>query len=97
MVDKNQKTNPINITIKTDTVLGSSYAQMIGVVVTDNDFTLEFAYLNPRPGNKEAHVVSRVTLPRAAAEGLVNTILTTTKEHEAKKKGGNKNGLRNSN
>lgn len=97
MVDKNQKTNPIDITIKTDTTIGSTYAQMIGVVVTDNDFTLEFAYLNPRPGNKEAHVVSRVTLPRAAAEGLANTIVSTIKEHEAKKKGGNKNGLHNAN
>lgn len=97
MANGNGKPTPNMTIVKTGTVIGSTYAQIIGVVVTDTDITLEFAYFNPRPGNKEAQVVSRVTLPRRAGEGLANTIVNTIREHEAKKKGGNKNDLRSTN
>ena len=85
-----KKALPRKISIKTGTTLGSTYAQIVGVVVTDFDITLEFAYLNQRPGTEDAQVVARVTLPRPVAEGLAKTITDTAVEHEAKKKG-NKN------
>lgn len=77
---------PRKVNIKTETVLGSVYSQIVGIVVTDTDITLEFVYLNPRPGTQDAHVVSRVTLPRRAAEGLAKSIVDTVAQHEAKKK-----------
>lgn len=77
-----------DLIVKTNTVLGSTYAQIVGVVVNDSDLTLEFVYLNPRPGTKEAQVVARITLPRIAAEGIVKAITDTIAEHELKKKVG---------
>ncbi|MDP3988362.1 MAG: hypothetical protein Q8P80_04435 [Candidatus Levybacteria bacterium] len=81
-----KKAIPRKINVKTETTLGSTYAQIVGVVVTDFDITLEFAYLNPRQGTEEAQVVARVTLPRPAAEGLAKTIIDIVAQHEAKKK-----------
>lgn len=85
-----KQSNIGNIKVITETVKGSEYAQIVGVVVTDTDITLEFAYINPRPGSKEAHVVSRVTLPRIAGENVAKAITKTIEEHEKKK--GSKNG-----
>ncbi len=82
---------PQNITVQTGTFLGSRYAQIIGVTVTDTDITLEFVYKNPREEIKEAQVVSRVTLPTRVGQDLAKTIINTIKLHEAKKKG-KKNG-----
>ena len=82
---------PQNISVRTDTVIGSQYAQIVGVLITDNDITLEFVYKNPREEIKEAQVVSRVTLPVNAGDKLAKTIIDTIKLHEAKKKG-QKNG-----
>lgn len=79
-------TIPKKLTIKTGTVLGSLYSQIVGIVVTDTDITLEFVYVNPRPGTEEAQVVARITLPRQAAEGLAKSIVDTVTQHEAKKK-----------
>lgn len=73
-----------------ESVVGSVYAQIVSVVVTDSEITLEFAYINPRPGTEEAHVVSRVTLPRLAGENVAKAITNTIAEHE--KKRGGKNG-----
>lgn len=84
---KYEKAVPKKLTVKSDRVIGSLYAQMVGVVVTDIDITLEFVYLNPRPQIEEAHIVSRITLPRRAGESLSKAILDTIKEHEQKKKG----------
>lgn len=92
MATKIKQQAPASVmTVKTNTFLGSAYAQIVGVVVTDTDITLEFAYFNPRPGNTEAQVVSRVTLPRRAGEGISNAILNAIREHEFKKKEENKN------
>jgi hypothetical protein len=78
-----------NITVQTNTILGSQYAQIVGVVVSDTEITLEFVYKNPREEIKEAQVVARITLPREAAFGLAETIFKTKQAHEAKKKGKN--------
>ena len=39
---KNTKTNPLAVNVKTGTVIGSVYSQLVGVTVTDVDLTLEF-------------------------------------------------------
>lgn len=78
------------IQIKTDTLVGSQYAQIVGVTVSDIDITLEFVYVHPRTGadgQKDGQVVARVTLPRSAGENLGQTIANTIIQHEAKKKG----------
>ena len=75
------------LVIKTGTTLGSTYAQIVGVSVTDFDVTLEFVYRNPRPEINEAQVVSRVTLPLPVAKELPDTITNTIKVHETKKEG----------
>lgn len=75
---------PVNITIKTGTVKGSLYSQIVSVTITDIDITLEFVYLNPR-AKTEGEVVARITLPRQAGEALAKTILDTVTVHEGKK------------
>ena len=84
-----EQKSPQNITVNTGTFLGSHYAQIVGVTITDTDITLEFVYKNPREEIKEAQVVSRITMPRQAALGLAETIFKTNQSHEAKKKGKN--------
>ena len=84
-----EKNKTDNIVVQTNTVLGSQYAQIVGVVVTSTEFTLEFVYKNPREEIKEAQVVARVTLPREAALGLAETIFKTKQQHEARMKGPN--------
>ncbi len=79
------------ITVNTNTFLGSAFAQIVGVTVTDVDITLEFVYKHPREGVKEAQVVSRITMPRSSGEDLAKAIFDTIRLHEAKKKG-TKNG-----
>ncbi|OGK23265.1 hypothetical protein A3F58_00585 [Candidatus Roizmanbacteria bacterium RIFCSPHIGHO2_12_FULL_37_9b] len=72
--------------INAGTVVGSQYAQLVGVSVTDIDITLEFVFVNPRD-KTSGQVVSRVTLPLAIGVDLANTILMVAKVHENKKKG----------
>ncbi len=79
--------NVQEISVNATTIVGSTYAQIVGVSVTDTEITLEFVYKHPRPDVKEAQVVSRVTLPIQAAEGLAKTIIDTMKMHEARKAG----------
>ncbi len=81
------KINPADISVHTNTVVGSTFAQIYGVVVTDTDITIEFVYFSPRPRNKDAQVVSRVTMPRLTGEGLAKSISETVIKHELKKKG----------
>lgn len=80
--------DPRKITVHTNTVAGSTYAQITGVVITDIDITIEFVYISPREGTTDAHVVSRVTMPRPVGEALAKSIMETVVKHEAKKKGG---------
>lgn len=72
--------------ISAGTVIGSQYAQLVGVSVTDLDVTLEFVFINPRD-KTSGQVVSRVTLPLAIGIDLANTIIMTAKVHADKKKG----------
>lgn len=88
-MDNQKPPQNINITVHTNTFIGSQYAQIVGVIVTDTDITLEFVYKNPRNEIKEAQVVSRITMPKNAAYGLAETIFKTRQQHEAKKKGQN--------
>jgi hypothetical protein len=74
------------IKVKSDKVIGSLYAQVVGVIVTDLDITLEFIYVNPRPDTQEGEVISRITLPRTAGEGLVKNISNIIAQHEAKRR-----------
>jgi len=85
-----KQSNIKKIPVKTESVIGTVFAQIVGIVVTDTFITLEFAYLNPRPETKQAYVVSRVTLPKMAGENLAKIIIKTIKEHENRK--GGKNG-----
>jgi len=84
---EDKKAEPETPTVEAGTTLGSTYAQIVGVSVTDMDITLEFVYKNPRAEIKEAQVVSRVTLPRSVGKELADTIINTIKVHEENKKG----------
>ena len=75
------------IVIKTGTVIGSKYANIVSVAISDNEITLEFAYKHPRPEIKEAQVVSRVTMPKQTAIDLSHLIYETNRHHEERKKG----------
>ncbi len=83
-VNKQQK--PIKV--RSNTVTGTVYSQLVSVTITDNDLTLEFVYVNPRTSNEEVlegDVVARVTLPVEAARGLPDAIRETLTKYGAKK------------
>lgn len=82
------KAKPQKTIINTGTVVGSTYAQLANVTVTDIDITLEFAFIHPRDKTM-GQVVARVTLPRQVGEELAKIILTTAQMYE-KRKGGKK-------
>lgn len=82
--EETKKAQPVGVKVKSNTVVGSLYSQIVSVTVTDIDITLEFVYINPR-AKTEGEVVSRVTLPRKSGEGLAKTILDTVTVHEAKR------------
>lgn len=74
-----------NIDVNTNTIIGSQYAQIIGVTVSDVDATLEFVYINPQIKTK-GQTVARITIPRSSAEELAKIISETIKKHEEAKK-----------
>ena len=77
---------PKNITINTNTVAGATFAQLVGITVSDGDLvTLEFVYVNPRDASL-GNVVSRVTLHIAVANDLACLIPQTIKIHNDKNK-----------
>lgn len=76
------------VTIRSNTVTGTEYSQLVGITITDIDLTLEFVYINPRPnkdGISEGEVVARVTLPVEAAKNLSEGISDTLRKHFNKK------------
>ena len=79
---------PQKVTINTGTIVGSTYAQLANVTVTDIDMTLEFAFVHPRD-KAIGQVVARVTVPKQVGKELAKIILTTVQMHE-KRKGGKK-------
>lgn len=85
-----EKKVPPQTVINAGTIIGSTYAQLVNVSVTDIDVTLEFAFINPRDPST-GQVVARVTLPKAVGLDLANTISMTSTIHD-KKKGGKQDG-----
>lgn len=76
------------IIVRSNTVTGTVYSQLVGVTISDTDLTLEFVYVNPRPnkdGLLDGEVVARVTLPIEAARGLPDSITKTLAQHFSKK------------
>lgn len=71
------------IKVNPNSVIGTTYSQLVGVTATDYDATLEFVYINPRQ-KEEGVVVSRVTLPKSVALDLANTINLTIQSHDKK-------------
>lgn len=74
--------------VKSNTITGTAYSQLVGVTITDIDLTLEFVYINPRQnkeGVQQGEVVARVTLPIEAARGLSESITDTLTKHFKKK------------
>ncbi|OGK15156.1 hypothetical protein A2774_05730 [Candidatus Roizmanbacteria bacterium RIFCSPHIGHO2_01_FULL_39_12c] len=77
----------LDIAVNTGTHIGSRYAQIVGITVSDDDtITLDFVFVHPREKNK-GEVVSRVTVPRRVGEELAKLIQITVKAHDQKKKG----------
>ena len=76
----------IETTINTGTTIGSQFSQVVGVTVSDEFITLEFAFINPRDTTK-GQVVSRVTLPLNVGLDLAKAILNTKSIHDKRKKG----------
>ena len=88
MADMANPTTNQQIVIKSNTIVGTVYSQIVSITITDIDLTLEFVYLNPRPTNNgvpEGEVVARVTLPLEAAKGLPDVIRDTLSKHIEKK------------
>ncbi len=85
MATQKEKIEKKQLEVKADTFTGSLYSQFVGVTVTDLDITLEFVFINTRTG-KHGEVVSRVTLPRQAGEGLAKVIMELIEKHDARKK-----------
>ena len=81
---EDEKAPEVGLKVNTGTVRGSVYAQVVGVVITDFDMTLEFVYVNPR-NKSQGEAVARVTLPKSAAKGISDAILDTLNQHDKKK------------
>ncbi|MDO8497777.1 MAG: hypothetical protein Q7S61_04495 [bacterium] len=84
MADENKSNQTV---VNTNTHIGSSYAQVVGITVSDDStITLDFVFVHPREKTK-GEIISRVTLPRKVGEELANLIQMTVKLHDKKKKG----------
>lgn len=79
-----QEEKKLELKVATNTVVGSLFSQLVGVTVVNSEVTLEFVYIDPRT-NTQGQVVSRVTLPIAAATSLAEVITSTIKKHDAAK------------
>lgn len=81
-----EEKNPQNIIINSGSVIGSTYSQATRVTVTDNEITIEFAYIHPADPT-QGQSVARITMPIVAGIQLGETIITTKKMHEKMKEG----------
>ncbi|HUD44784.1 MAG TPA: DUF3467 domain-containing protein [Patescibacteria group bacterium] len=84
-IEKTSTAQPTKITVNGNTIVGSTYAQVVGVSISDNDGTLEFVYVNPQV-KSEGHTVARITLPRKSIEQLAKIIPDTIEKYEEQKK-----------
>lgn len=87
-MEKNKKDSQ-NLIVNTGTVVGSTYAQIARVTITDIEITLEFAYVHPVDPT-QGQSVARVTMPVKAGIDLANTIRMVEQTH-TKRKAGEKN------
>lgn len=71
------------VPVNKNTFIGSTYAQIVGVSVTDVDITYEFVFIHPT--DLIGQVISRVTMPRATGTQLAKAIVETIKSHEDNK------------
>lgn len=72
--------------VNTGTVIGSNYAQIARVTVSNTEVTIEFAYVHPSDITK-GQSVARITMPVKSAHDLAETILSVEKIHEKRKEG----------
>lgn len=85
MADEGKKLQ--NLLVNTGTVVGSTYSQVARVTVSDNEITIEFAYVHPADPT-QGQSVARVTMPVKAGINLAQTILQLKNIHDKKKEGG---------
>jgi hypothetical protein len=85
-----EKKPPQDVIINSGTVVGSAYAQVSRVTVSDIDITIEFAYIHPADPT-QGQTVARITMPIAGAVSLGETIIAVKKMFD-KRKEGNQNG-----
>lgn len=71
------------VQVNKNTTIGSTYAQIVAVSVTDVDITLEFVFIHP--ADATGQVVSRVTMPKESGAKLAKAIVELTKSHEENK------------
>ncbi len=81
----NTNSSSAQIKVNANSVVGSTYAQIVSFSVTDVDTTLEFVYINPQI-KTEGQTVARVTVPLATATELAKIITDTIRRHEENKK-----------
>lgn len=81
-----EKKKELNLLVKTGTVVGSTYSQIARVTVSDNEVTIEFAYVHPADPT-QGQSVARVTMPVKAGISLAETILQIKQMHEKMKEG----------
>lgn len=84
MVD--EKSKQIEFVVNTGTVVGSQYAQLARVTVSDIDVTIEFGYVHPADPT-QGQSVARITMPIVAAHELGEQILKIEKLHKTRKEG----------
>lgn len=81
-----EEKKPQNLLVNTNTVIGSTYSQIARVTVSDNEITIEFAYVHPADPT-QGQSVARVTMPIKSGVSLAETILQTKQMHEKRKEG----------
>ena len=76
-----------NLIVNTGTIIGSTYSQIARVTLSDNEITIEFAYVHPAD-KTQGQSVARITMPVNAGISLAETILQVKKIYEKNKAGG---------
>mgnify|MGYP001618040624 CR=1 FL=1 len=77
---------PQDLIVNSGTIIGSTYSQIARVTVSDNEITIEFAYVHPA-NLTQGQSVARITMPVKSGLSLAETILSTNKIHEKRKEG----------
>ncbi len=83
---KTQEIKALDLLVNTGTVVGSTYSQIARVTISDNEITIEFAYVHPADP-RQGQSVARVTMPIKSGISLAQTILQLDKIHEKRKEG----------